>query len=135
MLCQWKSTQNAHEGGIFICFLCTVVSHNISRNQRETDKESRIKNGRTRSPPGHDCGHELFVMFASITNAARLAKQQRVIHTGAPGSTFIGDLTSVLAQRQPCFAVSPADVDVLSSPQQFYGALLVGIGLYVCTSD
>ena len=108
-----------------------MVSHNISRNQRETVKESRIKNDRTRPPPGHD----LFLMFASITNAARLAKQQRVIHTGASGSTFIGDLTNVLAQRQPCFAVSPTDVDVLSSPQQFYDALLVGIGLYVCTSD
>jgi len=69
-------------------------------------------------------------MFASITNAARLAKQQRVIHTGAPGSNFIGDLTSVLAQRQPCFTVSPADVDVLSSPQQFYDALLVGMISY-----
>ena len=75
------------------------------------------------------------VMFASITNAARLAKQQRAIHTGAPGSTFIGDLTNVLAQRQPCFTVSPADVDVLSSPQQFYDALLVCIIFYACTSD
>jgi len=64
-------------------------------------------------------------MFASITNAARLAKQQRVIHTNTPGSNFIGDLTSVLAQRQPCFTVSPTDVDVLSSPQQFYDTLLV----------
>ena len=64
-------------------------------------------------------------MFASITNAARLAKQQRVIHTGSPGSNFIGDLTSVLAQRQPCFTVSLGDVDVLSSPQQFYDTLLV----------
>lgn len=64
-------------------------------------------------------------MFSTIINAARLAKQQRVIHTGSSGSNFIGDLTTVLAQRQPCFTVSPADVDVLSSPQQFYNTLLV----------
>lgn len=64
-------------------------------------------------------------MFACITNAARLAKQQRVIHAGSPGSNFIGDLASVLSQSQPCFTVSPADVDVLSSPQQFYNTLLV----------
>jgi hypothetical protein len=64
-------------------------------------------------------------MFAGITNAARLAKQQRVIHTGSSGSNFIGDFTNVLAQRQPCFTVATADVDVLSSPQQFYNTLLV----------
>ena len=74
-------------------------------------------------------------MFASITNAARLAKQQRVIHTSAPGSNFIGDLTSVLAQRQPYFTVSPADVDVLSSPQQFYNTLLVCKISYKRTCD
>ena len=65
-------------------------------------------------------------MFASITNAARLATQQRrTIQTSTSSSNFIGDLTGVLAQRQPCFTVSPADVDVLSSPQQFYNTLLV----------
>ena len=74
-------------------------------------------------------------MFTGITNAARLAKQQRAIHTSPPGSNFIGDLTSVLAQRQPCFTVSPADVDVLSSPQQFYNTLLVFRSLYMCTLD
>ena len=89
----------------------------------------RIKNDRTKSFPDRDgdTGHGTGTaeMFASITNAARLAKQQRVIHTNASGPSFVGDLTSVLAQRQPCFAVSPADVDVLSSPQQFYNTLLV----------
>ena len=64
-------------------------------------------------------------MFATITNAARLAKQRRVIHTNVSGPNFIGDLTTILAQRQPCFTVSPADVDVLSSPRQFYNTLLV----------
>ena len=74
-------------------------------------------------------------MFASITNAARLAKQHRAIHTGSPSSNFIGDLASVLAQMQPCFIVSPADVDVLSSPQQFYNTLLVCRIPYMRTSD
>ena len=89
----------------------------------------RIKNDRTSCslPADHDRspGCQSLVMFASITNAARLAKQQRVIHTSSPGSNFIGDLTSALAQKQPCFIVSPTDVDVLSSPQQFYNTLLV----------